>query len=122
MGTGNGELHHREKLLALRARLVGDMNQMADGALNKERLQVIRMPTDMAEIGTESFEQELTLNLLGSEKVVLEQIEAALKRIEEGTFGRCEECGAGIPKARLEAIPYAALCVKCASREEKQKP
>ena len=98
------------------------MKQMADGALNKDRVDTFRMPTDMADVGTDAFEQELTLNLLGSEKDVLEQIEAALKRIEEGTYGRCEECGGAIPKARLEAIPYAALCVKCALREEEQSP
>ncbi|MGA2259307.1 MAG: TraR/DksA family transcriptional regulator [Thermoguttaceae bacterium] len=120
MRTGNGELLHRNKLLALRARLVGDMNQMADAALNKDLVQAIRMPSDMADVGTEAFEQELTLNLLGNDKGVLEQIEAALKRIENGSFGRCEGCGKEIPKARLEAIPYAALCVKCASRQETQ--
>lgn len=40
-------------------------------------------------------------------------------RIEDGSFGECEECGMKIPKARLEAIPYAALCVQCASQREK---
>jgi len=49
----------------------------------------------------------------------LEQIEAALERIEENTFGQCEECGAKIPKTRLNAIPYVALCVKCASNNER---
>src|ERR1700690_2627261 len=112
MRTGNGELLQRDKLLALRTRLVGDMNQMADAALNKDLVQAIRMPSDMADVGTEAFEQELTLNLLGNEKSVLEQIEAALKRIEDGSYGRCEGCDKEIPKARLEAIPYAALCVK----------
>ena len=120
MKTGNGELLHRDRLLALRARLVGDMNQMADAALNKDNVQVHRMPTDMADVGTEAFEQELTLNLLGNEKGVFEQIEAALKRIENGSFGRCEGCGKEIPKARLEAIPYAALCVRCASKQERR--
>ena len=120
MATGNGELLHREKLLTLRARLVGDMNQMADAALNKDRIQTIRVPSDMADVGTDAFEQELTLNLLGNEKGVLEQIEAALKRIEDGSYGQCEGCGVGIPKARLEAIPYTALCVKCASRLEEE--
>jgi DnaK suppressor protein len=43
-------------------------------------------------------------------------IEHALERIEEGTYGNCEECSGKIPKLRLEAIPYAALCVKCAGK------
>ncbi len=121
MRIGNGEILQRDKLLALRARLMGDMNQMEDAALNKDLVQVHRMPSDMADIGAEAFEQELTLNLLGNEKGVLEQIKAALKRIEEGGYGRCKGCGKEIPEARLEAIPYAARCVKCTSREEKRR-
>jgi DnaK suppressor protein len=117
MTTSNGHVH-RNTLLILRARLMGDMSQMADAALNKDSDNVVRMPTDMAELGTDAFEQELTLNLLGNEKGVLEQVDAALTRIEDGNYGRCEECGREIAKARLDAIPYAALCVKCASREE----
>ena len=78
------------------------------------------MPSDMADVGTDAFEQEITLDLLGNENEVLEQIDAALKRIANGSFGKCEECGRGIAKARLDAMPYAALCVKCASRREKQ--
>ena len=108
MRIGNGELLHRDKLLTLRARLVGDMNQMEDAALNKDLVEAVRMPSDMADVGTEAFEQEMTLNLLGNDKGVLEQIEAALKRIEDGSFGRCEGCSKEIPKARLEAVPYAA--------------
>ena len=76
------------------------------------------MPSDMADIGTDAFEQELTLDLMGNEKEVLEQIEAALKRIEDGSYGKCEECGRNIAKARLQAMPYAALCVSCASKAE----
>lgn len=109
---------HRDRLLALRARLQGDMTQMADNALNKDRSHSTSMPIDMAELGTDNFDQDLTLSLLGSEKDALEQVEGALKRIEEGTFGLCDECGAKIPKARLAAIPYAALCVQCASEQE----
>jgi hypothetical protein len=50
--------------------------------------------------------------------LTLDQIEAAIERIEDGSYGRCEECGEEIPKSRLEAIPYAAECVRCASQEE----
>jgi DnaK suppressor protein len=73
----------------------------------------------MAELGTGNFDQELTLSLLGSERNALDQIEAAIKRGEEGSYGRCEECGRKIPKTRLEAIPYAAQCVRCALKQEK---
>jgi DnaK suppressor protein len=48
----------------------------------------------------------------------LEKIESSLERIAEGSYGACEECGTKIPKQRLNAIPYSALCVKCASQQE----
>ena len=72
----------------------------------------------MEELGTSNFDQEITLSLLGSEKDALDQIEAAIERIEDGKYGRCETCGGRIPKPRLEAIPYAAQCVRCASKQE----
>ena len=109
---------HRERLLALRARLRGDTSQMEDNALNKDRSKTTSMPTSMAELGSGNFDQELTLSLLGGESDVLDQIEAAIERIEDGSYGRCEECGGKIPKSRLEAIPYAAQCVRCASQRE----
>ncbi len=111
---------HRNRLLLLRARLLGDMNQMEDTALKDSN--AVRMPSDMADVGTDAFEQELTLDLIGNETEVLEQIEAALERIERGSYGRCEACGRGIAKARLDAIPYTAFCVKCASRQESGSP
>ena len=113
---------YRERLLALRARLRGDVDQMADATLKKSRTEangdLSSMPIHMADIGSDNFEQEFTLSLMQSEGGTLEQIEAALERIEDGTYGECEECGARIPKQRLNAIPYAIMCVKCASRVE----
>jgi DnaK suppressor protein len=76
------------------------------------------MPIHMADLGTDAFEQEFTLSLMKNEEETLGRIEASLERIEDGTYGSCEECGAKIPKARLGAIPYVALCVKCASQSE----
>jgi len=107
---------HRERLLALRARLQGDMTQMEDNALHKDHSKTTRMPTSMAELGSENFDQELTLGLLGSGKNAFDQIEAAIGRIGDGSYGRCEICDGKIAKARLKAIPYAARCVRCASQ------
>ena len=109
---------HRESLLALRARLLGDMTQMEDNALNKDHSRTTSMPTSMAELGSDNSDQELTLSLLGCDKNALDQIEAAIQRIDEGSYGRCEECGTKIPKTRLEAIPYTSQCVRCASQRE----
>jgi DnaK suppressor protein len=113
---------HRERLLALRARLQGDMTPMEDHALNKDHTKTTSMPNHMAELGSDNSDQELTLNLLGSEKEVLDQIEGALERIEDGNYGQCGACGVKITTARLKAIPYAALCVQCASQQEDHGP
>jgi len=112
---------HRERLLALRARLLGDMTQMEDNALNKEHSRTTSMPTNMAELGSDNSDQELTLSLLGSDKNVLDQIDAAIGRIVDGSYGRCEKCDGEIPKSRLDAIPYAAQCVLCASQQEERQ-
>jgi len=113
---------YRERLIALRARLRGDVTQMADATLKKSRSEangdLSSMPIHMADIGSDNFEQEFTLSLMQSEGGTLEQIEVALERIEDGTYGQCEECGGKIPKQRLNAIPYATMCVKCASESE----
>jgi DnaK suppressor protein len=115
---------YKERLLMLRARLRGDVTQLAEAALKKNRTEangdLSSMPIHMADIGSDNFEQEFTLSLMENEGVTLDHIEAALERIEEGTYGVCEECGVKIPKSRLNAIPYAVLCVKCASDQEQQ--
>jgi DnaK suppressor protein len=111
---------YKERLLALRARLRGDVNQMAESALKKNRMQssgdLSSMPIHMADIGTDAYEQEFTLSLMQNEEDTLSMIESALERIEEGTYGECEECGINIPKTRLTAIPYAPMCVRCAEK------
>jgi DnaK suppressor protein len=109
---------HLETLLALRARLQGVMTQMADNALNKDHNQTTSMPNHMAELGSGNFNQEFTLRLLGREKNAFDQVEAALQRIENGSYGECETCSVKIRKSRLDAIPYAAQCIRCASQQE----
>ena len=112
----------RDRLITLRARLRGDVTHLADAALKKSRTEangdLSSMPIHMADIGSDNFEQEFTLSLMQSEGGTLEQIEVALERIEDGTYGQCEECGGRIPKQRLTAVPYATMCVKCASESE----
>ena len=109
----------RQRLLALRARLRGDMTQMEDNALNKDHSNNTSMPNHMAELGSSNYAQEFTLSLVESENDTLDQIEAAIERVEDGSYGQCQECGGKIPKPRLEAILYATLCVRCASQQEK---
>ncbi len=115
---------YKQQLALLRARLRGDVTAMAEAALSKTRTEasgdLSSMPIHMADVGSDNYEQEFTLSRLQSEEEVLEQIEAALERIEDGVYGSCVECDGRISKTRLNAIPYTPFCIRCANRVERR--
>lgn len=108
--------HFKQMLLEKRREIVGNVNEMHDEALKKSRLDasgdLSSVPIHMADIGTDNFEQEFTLGLMDSERKLLREIDDAMQRIEEGTYGICEGTGEPIGKARLEAQPWARYCVE----------
>lgn len=106
-------------LLAKRNELLGNVSYMENDALREGRSDLSSMPIHMADLGTDSYEQEFTLELMDSERKVIAEIDYALNRIEEGTYGICEVDGEPIPKQRLEAIPWTRFCVGCAGLLEK---
>jgi DnaK suppressor protein len=111
----------KEMLIALRARLRGDVSTLANSALSASGSGgsgSSSVPSHMADMGSDTFEQDNTILLMNSEGETLALVEAALERIENGTYGFCIECGTKIPKTRLKAIPYTPYCVKCASELE----
>lgn len=73
----------------------------------------------MADIGTDAMEQEQVFLHASQGSEYLKGLEAALKRIKDGTYGICEECGGKISEKRLEAYPAASLCISCKSKQEK---
>ncbi len=116
---------YRTKLLMIRARLRGDVTTMTDAALNKNRMDpsgdVSSMPIHMADVGSDNFEQEQTLAFMQSESGILDMVEEALQRIKQGAYGICESCETWIPKVRLNFIPYASMCVKCATIAQEER-
>lgn len=108
----------RKVLLLMRARLVGDVTHMADLALNRNEAELSTMPVHMADVGSDNYDRDFTLQLVQTGHETLQQIDEALKRIEEGTYDTCEVCGGKIPKRRLQVVPYATMCVKCAEKAE----
>jgi len=114
--------HFRELLLEKRAEIIGDVNSMENDALKKSRLDAAgdlsSMPIHMADIGTDNYEQEFALGLLDSERKLLHEINEALQRIDDGIYGICDGTGEPIPKARLEASPWARYCVAYARQIE----
>jgi len=115
----------RQSLLNLRARLSGNLSHLAEEALRTTGGEnsggLSNTPIHMADLGTDNFEQEFTLSLIQNEEQVLVEIAEALNRVDQGSFGKCEECGSPIPKARLQALPYTRHCVNCA-RKVQQSP
>jgi DnaK suppressor protein len=119
----------RDLLEHMQYRLRGDVNQLTKEALGFDRQDSggeSKSPTHMAELGSDTFEQDFSLSLAANEQETLAEITAALGRIKDGSFGLCEICTkegrspsqAAIPKARLRAIPYCRTCVECARKRE----
>lgn len=75
---------------------------------------------DQADIGSTTFERDHELTVLANERDKLAQIDRALARIDDGTYGVCESCGEPIGKMRLMAFPRATLCMTCKQREERR--
>jgi DnaK suppressor protein len=75
----------------------------------------VQFDEESGEGDTLAVERERDLALSAQARAAIEQIDAAVEKIHAGTYGRCENCGTAIPKERLKALPYAALCVKCKS-------
>ena len=75
---------------------------------------------DQADAGSKTFEREHEMSVANNARDLLQQVEHALARIADGTYGVCESCGNAIGKARLQAFPRATLCVTCKQREERR--
>jgi RNA polymerase-binding transcription factor DksA len=113
---------YRSRLHRLVIRLSGDVDRLEAEALRPAGSETGARPTDRTvqeeDLPTQRAEEDVALSLLGNESHILAEATAALARIEAGTFGRCEECGLTIPHARLDAVPYARHCVRCAEQVE----
>ena len=106
-------------LWAKRNEILGNVKTMEFEALRRDSSDLSNMPAHMADIGTDNYEIDNILGLMDSERKILMEIDIALSRIENGTYGICEINGEPIPKARLEAIPWARYCIVCAGLIEK---
>lgn len=73
---------------------------------------------DEADVASQTFEREMMFELSNGERMVLDDIEAALRKIEKDDFGNCESCHKKITQVRLHAMPWARYCIYCQSRSE----
>jgi DnaK suppressor protein len=112
----------KEKLLQLRDAMVDSMAGVAQDTLRSraEGSEASAFGMHQADAGSDAYDRDFALSLLSQEQDALYEIDQALKRIELGTYGTCEMSGKNIPRARLEAIPFARFTVECQSQLEKQ--
>ncbi len=102
-------VHLKKEIREAEQEIVGLLRDGGDGAGN-----------DQADVGSTTLERDHEMSLANNARDMLDQIERALSRIENGTYGVCESCGNAIGKGRLQAFPRATLCVSCKEREERR--
>jgi RNA polymerase-binding transcription factor DksA len=111
---------YRQRLVAMMNRLDGDRAQLKKEALQASGGEpsgnLSNVPIHLADLGTHAFEEEMTLGLVENEEHLMEDIKAAVARLDQGTFGRCAACQKEISKDRLDALPYVGYCVACAAK------
>ena len=113
---------YRQKLLVLGRRLRGQVSDVANEALRRTGAEasgsLSNVPNHPADLGNDTYEHEVALGVLENEEQMLEQIVRALDRVEQGTYGQCQECGRPIATERLQEIPYTPHCVECARKAQ----
>ena len=117
--------HFKKLLEATRKKIVGDLTHLEKDSLNTSQRDasgdLSGYSLHMADMATDNFDREFNLGLASNEQQILNQIDEALRKIEEGRFGICEICSKPIVQKRLAALPYTKFCIKCQSEEEKKK-
>lgn len=112
----------REKLIEERDQLLHQEQEIEEGSLSASQSELsgeMGFDEEFADAGTATFERERDLSISNNIKDLLDKIEHALRRIDDGTYGICERCGKPIERARLRALPYASLCIEDARAEER---
>ena len=115
--------HFRDLLLDERKRVVAAIDNLHHdhpGSMSDETGEDAVFDNHLADTATETYDRELDYTLEDNAEHVLAEIDAALKRIEDGTYGICTNRGEQIPVERLEARPYATLCIDCQRERERR--
>lgn len=114
--------HFRELLENEKERYTDQINRIEEWGLGAPQAdgvgELSAYDNHSADLGSETFERGKDIGLKGNAEAIIDKINEALVRIDEGTYGWCEWCGAPINEERLEAVPYTSLCLRCKSEEE----
>lgn len=115
----------KQRLIQERAKFAGEIKSIVREASKNPREasgDLSGYTVHMADMSADTYERELSMGLASSEQEVLYQIDEALKRMEEGGYGSCQQCDKPISLSRLKAVPYTSLCISCQrAKEQKAK-
>lgn len=119
------ELEYFKKLiLKIKDKILDEIKHISEDTLKKSQKEaagdISGYTYHMADVASDTYDREFSLGLVSNERESLYELDDALKKIEEGTFGICEECKSLITKTRLKAVPYARLCLRCQEKKEKK--
>ena len=114
------DLEYYNALIEARDKVLAQMRYRVDEALDRSNAEKRGVSTHMADVSNDNARHEMELRMLSEDGDVLKLIEEALKRLEKGEYGRCQECGEPISEGRLRIRPYAVFCVKCKTKHEEQ--
>ncbi|MDD5610039.1 MAG: TraR/DksA C4-type zinc finger protein [Candidatus Omnitrophica bacterium] len=116
-------LEFKKLVLKKKSELIEQINHISEDTLKKSPKEasgdISSYTYHMADVATDTYDREFSMSLASNDRAIFYEIEDALKKIEDGTYGICEECKDFIAKVRLRAIPYARLCLKCQEKKEK---
>jgi RNA polymerase-binding protein DksA len=111
-------------LLARKEEIIAEIEHISEDTLKKSQKEasgdISGYSYHMADVATDTYDREFSLGIASQERQFLYEIHDALKKIEEDSFGICEDCKCLISKSRLKAVPYTRLCLKCQERKEKR--
>ena len=113
----------RHLLIAERTKLAEEIKTIAREALTSPRDasgDLSAYTVHMADMAADTYDRELSMSLVSGEQEMLYQIDDALKRLDDGSFGLCQQCGQPITMSRLRAVPYASMCITCQRAKEQQ--
>jgi len=120
--TPREQKQYRRSLWEMAARLRDDEEGVAGDALRQisgdASGNLSNVPIHLADLATDTFEQEMSASLMTNSRQLQTEVAAALDRIDKGTFGKCAQCDCDISEGRLEALPYTRYCVGCALTAE----
>ena len=116
--------YFRKLILKMKEKILDEIKHISEDTLKKSQKDaagdISGYTYHMADVASDTYDREFSLGLASNERQSLYELDDAIKKIEEGTFGICEECKSLITKTRLKVVPFARLCVKCQEKKEKR--